>query len=156
MADPVTIIGTAGAVSNIVELLNSTISSLRRLCAQWRDTDLIFLNLVAQLTALKAALSKIQDWAQSESEDPHHQLIMDLDLSLECCRAFIQRIDLQVSGLHLKETLKLDKASRLKLLFGGKPTKEIQKMLERQTNALTLLLTACNWYCPAFQLVFVH
>ena len=156
MADPITIIGTAGAVSNIVELLNSTIGSLRRLCAQWRDADLMFLNLVAQMTALKAALSKIQDWAESESEDPHHQLIMDLDLSLECCRAFVQRIDLQVSGLRLKETLKLDKASRAKLLFGGKSMEEIQKMLERQTNALSLLLTACNWYCSASQIVSAH
>ena len=147
MTDPITIIGTAGAVANIVELLNSTISSLRRIRAQWKDADLVASSLVAQLTALKAALGRIQDWMQSENEDPHHQLIMDLDLSLDSCQALVKRIDLELSGIRLKETSRLDKTSKVKLIFGGQSIEVVQKMLERQTNALSLLLTACNWYC---------
>ena len=146
MADPITIIGTAGAAANIIEVLNSTISSLRQLHNQWKDADFTLMNLAAQLAALKAALGKIQEWMLSGTADPHHQLVMDLDLSMSCCQALVGRMGSKVSELNYKENGKLDNKSRVKLVFGGKSMEEIQKMVERQTNALTLLLTACNWY----------
>ena len=64
--DPVTLIGTAGAASNIIEVLNSAISSIHRLCSRWNDADLILLSVIAQLTALRAALRKIQEWTQAD------------------------------------------------------------------------------------------
>ena len=144
MADPVTIIGTAGAAANVISVLTSAIDNSRKFCIEWRDADFIFLNLIAQLTALRAAVEKIQDWILSDTE-AHHQLIMDLDLSLYCCQILIEKIDSKLSEFSLND-LRLDRISKIKLLFGGKSMDNIQKMIERQTHALTLLLTACNWY----------
>lgn len=143
MADPITIIGTAGAAANVLSALTSTIDTFRKLWIEWRDADFVFLNLIAQLTALRAAVDKIHKWILADTE-AHHQLIMDLDLSLYCCQMLFEKIDSRLSELCLNDD-GLDSLSKIKLIFGGKSVDNIQKMIEQQTNALTLLLTACNW-----------
>ena len=66
MADPITIIGTVGAVANIIELVSKTINSIRDLRGKWKEADLAFLSLASQLTTLRAALTKIQEWSDDE------------------------------------------------------------------------------------------
>ena len=146
MADPITLIGTAGAAANIVQVLSSTITSLFELHQQWKDTDFVFMNLAGQFVALKLALTKIQEWMESEPAELHHQLIMDLDLSLTCCQMLLGKMNVHLSDLRCKDDGRLDTASRIRLITGGKPMQELQKMVKRQTNALSLVLIACNWY----------
>jgi hypothetical protein len=50
-----------------------------------------------------------------------------------------------VSGLHGNHQ-GVDFSSKVKLVFGNKGVDDVQKMLEQQTAALALVLTACNWY----------
>jgi hypothetical protein len=145
MADPISIIGTFGAAANIVDVIGKTISTIRELRDEWKEADLTFLSLAAQLTALKAALTKIKEWMDNEFGDPHHQLVMDLDVSMSCCRMLIGKIDLLLSKLHHTADETLDFSSKVKLVFGNKNIDDVQKLIEQQTSALTLLLTACNW-----------
>jgi hypothetical protein len=145
MADPISIIGTFGAAANIVDVIGKTISTIRELRDEWKEADLTFLSLAAQLTALKAALTKIKEWTDNEFGDPHHQLVMDLDVSMSCCRMLIGKIDLLLSKLHHTGDETLDFSSKVKLVFGNKNIDDVQKLIEQQTSALTLLLTACNW-----------
>lgn len=77
---------------------------------------------------------------------------MDLDLSLTCCKALVERMRCQLSKFHLNADAKLDTASKIKLILGGKFMDDIQKMVERQT-ALNLLLTACGWHFPRSSIV---
>jgi hypothetical protein len=144
MADPISIIGTFGAAANIIDVVGKTISTIRELRDEWKDADLTFLSLAAQLTALKAALTKIKEWMENELGDPHHQLVMDLDVSMSCCRMLIGKIDLLLSKLHQTADRTLDFSSKVKLVFGNKHINDVQKLIERQTNTLNLLLTACN------------
>lgn len=78
-------------------------------------------------------------------EDPHHQLVMDLELSITCCWMLVSKLDFEVSQLSQSDDRDLDKRSKLKLVVKNGTLEELQKMVERQTNALTLLLTVCNW-----------
>jgi hypothetical protein len=39
----------------------------------------------------------------------------------------------------------LELRQKFKVVFGSAGPENIQKTIERQTSALTLLLTACNW-----------
>jgi|SRR5579862_3720083 len=144
MADPITILGTAGAVTDIIGVVGKTVKSLRDLHDRWRDADFTVLNLITQLTALKAALSKIQEWIDSDPAEQHHQLVMDLDMSMTCCRMLISKMDAQVSELHRTADEALDLGSRIKIVFGNKANEDLQKVIERQISALNLLLTACN------------
>lgn len=147
MADPLTAIGGIGALASIIDAIGKTISGLQELRGRWQDADFTLVNIVSQLTALRAALSKIQEWAQSHSLETHHQLVMDLEKSISCCKMIIERIDERLPELRPwpDATLTLDRRDRVRLALGTGKMEELQKMLERQTNALTLLLTACNW-----------
>lgn len=144
MADPLVIIGAAASVVSIIDVLARSISTVRELRDQWKDADFTILNLVAQLTALKAALTKIKEWTDTELAEAHHQLIMDIDDSVACCRILVGKVDTLLSELQQKPNGTLDWLARAKLLLGSKSMDDLQKMIERQTCALTLLLTACN------------
>lgn len=61
MMDPISIIGTAGALANIVDVIGQTIKAVRTLRNEWKDADLTLLSLTSKLTALRAALSKIKE-----------------------------------------------------------------------------------------------
>jgi guanine nucleotide-binding protein G(i) subunit alpha len=145
MADPLTIIGAAASVVQIVEVLAKTLSRLSELNERWKQADYTFINLIVQLTALKAALNKLQEWMDADIDETHHQLVMDLELSIKCCRMLIDKMDSEVSELHQSADNGLNSQGKIKLMIKNSKLEELQKMVERQTNALTLLLTVCNW-----------
>ncbi|PVI03867.1 hypothetical protein DM02DRAFT_625395 [Periconia macrospinosa] len=144
MADPLTIIGSAGAICNIVDVLGKTISNLNDLRSRWENSDIILLGLTSQLVSLRAALEKIQVWNASDEPHAHHQLVMDLDVSISCCKLLLTKLDDFVTSLNQPASKPLDMTGKAKVVFGISRLDEIQKLLERQTNALVLLLTACN------------
>jgi guanine nucleotide-binding protein G(i) subunit alpha len=146
MADPVTIVGATAAVADILGLLCKTISTVSELRRQWRDADSAVFTFETQLITLKTALAKIQEWMDANFDDPHHQLVMDLDRCIACCGMLIGNIDTQLASIQTSRGSQLDITSKLRLLFKTKGIKDIQEIIDRQTNALTLLLTACNWY----------
>jgi guanine nucleotide-binding protein G(i) subunit alpha len=146
MADPITIIGTVGAVANIIDLVSKTIEGIRDVRGRWKEADLAFLSLAAQLAALRAALTKIKEWSDQElAGDPDYQLIMDLDVSMSCCRLLVGKFDDFFLKLDQTTDGSLDFASKVKFVFGTKDLDDVQRMVERQISVLTLLLTACNW-----------
>jgi hypothetical protein len=146
MADPITIIGTVGAVANIIELVSKTINSIHDLRGKWKEADLAFLSLASQLTTLRAALTKIQEWSDDElSAYSDYQLIMDLDLSISCCRLLVCKLDDFFSKLDQSTNKPFDIAGKVKFVFGTKKLEDVQKMVERQISVLTLLLTSCQW-----------
>ena len=145
MADPLTIIGAAASVAGIVELLGKTVGVLHTLHSRWKEADFTFINLIAQLTALKAALSKLQEWMDTDMDEPHHQLVMDLEASVTCCRMLVRRMDSEVEDLQQNSGTGLDAQNKIKLVVKNGTLEELQKMVDRQTSALTLLLTVCNW-----------
>lgn len=144
MADPISILGTVGALANIIDVVAKTISTIAELHSQWQDADLAVLNLESQLAALKTALWKIKAWTESSSEDPHHQMVMDLDRCVICCRTLINKIDGEVSQFQMTPENRLDVASKFRLLMKSKDFENVQRMIQQQTGALTLLFTASN------------
>ena len=145
MAEPLAAIGAIASVVGIIDILGKSISLISSIRAQWNDADFIFLNLNSQLAALRAALTKIEEWMGSGANDAHYQLIMDLEGSINCCQILATKIESRLSGLLQKPDGALAPSAKFKLMIGTKNMDDIQKMLERQTSALTLLLTACNW-----------
>ncbi|KAE9378294.1 hypothetical protein N431DRAFT_541800 [Stipitochalara longipes BDJ] len=153
MTDPLTSIGSAALVTGIVEVLAKSISKLHKVHNYWREANFTFINLIAQLTALKATLNNLEEWLNTcidGGRDPHHQLIMDLEVIITCCKMLAHKIDTEVSELYLNADNVLDSESKVKLALRNDTVEKLQKMVDRQTNALTTLLTACNfgasWY----------
>lgn len=70
---------------------------------------------------------------------------MDLDVSIKCCQRLITKMESLLSELTVLTGKPLELRKKFKLVFSSVGPENIQKMVERQTGALTLLLTACNW-----------
>ena len=149
--DPITILGTTSAIAKIINVITGAINSLRELRYRWKDTDMTIFNLILQLTSLKAALNKISEWLSSDLEDTpqHHQLVIDLEDSVSCCRMLVKSMDDQISKLDWNNANALDLRSKSKVVFERKTYEDFQKYIDRQTSALNLLLTACNWWVSA-------
>jgi hypothetical protein len=145
MAEFIAVIGTIGAVCNIVDAINKTISLIGDVRSRWKTADLTLLSLASQLTALRAALTEIQKWLELNTEDMHHQLTMDLDVSLSCCRLLASELEAHFSRLNTITDNPLSITGKMRVVVGGQSADDIQKFIEHQTSSLTLLLTACNW-----------
>jgi hypothetical protein len=148
MVDPLTFIGAAASIVGIVEALAKTVSTLHELHNRWKEADFTFVGLIAQLTALKAALTKLQGWMDAgldEGQDPYHQLVIDLELNIACCKMLVHKMDAEVLELYQNADNRLDSQSKVKLIVKNGTFEGLQKMVDRQTSALTLLLTVCNW-----------
>lgn len=145
MADPIVVIGTTGAIANIIHVVSKAIIAVHNFQGRWKEADLAFLSLVTQLTALRAALTKIKEWSDSESSESEYQLTMDLDVALSCCGLLISKLDTFLQDLDQTTDQPLDFRGKVKFVFGTRDLEDVQKMIGRQVSALTLLLTACNW-----------
>jgi hypothetical protein len=145
MAELLAVVGSVGAIANIIDAASRAISIIHKLQAQWQDADLTVLSLASQLSAFRAALRRIMEWLDSEVPAAHHQLTMDLDETISFCNVLIMKIEILSAGWEsLLENPKAI-AARWKITLGNKGLDNILVLVERQTNALTLLLTACNW-----------
>ena len=145
--DPVSIIGLGAAVIGTTDVVTRAIASLRRLQQQWKSADMTVGLLVSQLTALKAALSQISCWIDQsfEGEIQYHQLVMDLQLSVQSCTFLVSLMDGRLSELNFDETNCLVFESRAKAVLQDGQIKECVSHLNNQSTALNLLLTALNW-----------
>jgi hypothetical protein len=146
MADPITILGAAGAVVSVIDLLAKTIRAISELRIKWNLADLTVSTFEMQLTGLNVALTEIRRWAERNSEDPYYQLPMDLDHCLSHCRLLIGIIDGEIAALRTNEDDQLDISGRIRILFKTQGLGEAQKMIEHVTSTLGLILGACNWY----------
>jgi hypothetical protein len=145
MAEILAVVGSVGAIANIIDAASKAISIIHKLQTQWNDADLTVLSLASQLSAFRAALRRIMEWLDSEVPAAHHQLTMDLDETISFCNILIMRIESVSAGWELLLEDPRAIASRWKVTIGNKGLDNILVLVERQTTALMLLLTACNW-----------
>jgi len=145
--EPLSIVGAVSSIVSIIDVATRCISSLRALQQRWTGADWTVNLLVGQLVTLKAALDQIREWSATNlsTEPQHHQLVMDLDTSLESCRLLISVIDSHVSSLEWDEADTLTFESKMKAVWKDQSIQNCMNHLHHQTAALNLLLTALNW-----------
>ncbi|KAH6875266.1 hypothetical protein BKA58DRAFT_379513 [Alternaria rosae] len=144
MAEILTVLGGVGSIFSIVDGISKVIGMIRDLQARWGEADLTLLSLASQLTALRAASTQIQEWIDEDPQDTHHQLIMDLDVSISCCKLLMDKVESFFANLSQLTEKPLDLRDKWKVVFGSSSAEGVLKLIEHQTSALTLLLTACN------------
>ena len=118
--DPTTILGIAGAITDIVGLITKNIRSLKELHDGWQNADLTIINLMSQLTYLRAALNKISEWILSNlaHAPQHHQLVMDFEQTVSCCHMLVKSMEVYTSKLDLKEEGIVDLDTRIRIYSG--------------------------------------
>ena len=145
--DPVSVIGLGASIIGITDVVTRTLSALRQLQQRWKTADVTVGLLVSQLTTLKAALNQISDWVNQRLEGAiqHHQLVMDLESSMQSCNLLVSLMDSYISELNFDEKNSLVFESRAKAVLQAGQVKECVSHLNNQATALNLLLTALNW-----------
>ncbi|KAF2269548.1 hypothetical protein CC78DRAFT_450102, partial [Lojkania enalia] len=138
------ILATVASVASLVDMLGRVITTIGGIIAQWKDPDISILNTNTQLIILKAAVVEIKDWMETYPGEIHHQLVMDLDDSLGCCQRLATRLDKDVAQLNKSLSRPVPTSVRARFVLRSKPMAELQRMIDTQISALTLLLTACN------------
>lgn len=136
--DPVT------AIVGLMEGSTRVITSICVLRNKYKDADLLLRGLVVQLTTLRAALGEINHWVQ-ENAGRGSQVILELGESLTFCRLLIDKLENDVMELSNRSPLQPDVMARLKTCFSSGSIADIQVLLDRQTNAINLLLATYNW-----------
>ncbi|KAI0818406.1 hypothetical protein GGR55DRAFT_74012 [Xylaria sp. FL0064] len=157
--DPVSIIGIGGFVITLIDALGKTIESLNGMHGRWQDAELSLLSLSIQLGALKAALTGIQSWLVSDSVGMHYLLQMELDSSATCCQLLIKKVDAFIREVQRDDIAggsgHLSFMGRAKMALSGSSIEDVLRMIDRQTNSMNLLLTACNCNTLASQKSFL-
>ena len=70
--DPISIIGLAGSIVSIVDVVTKSLKTLNELRLHRLEADLTLTLLITQLGTLKAALGQIAEWINScLAADPH-------------------------------------------------------------------------------------
>ena len=142
--EPVSVIGLGGALLGIIDVLTSSVESLRNLQTRYKITHLRFWSVVGQLSTLKAALSQISEMIKSGPfARPHHQqLEADLKVSLDNCGALISVLDDQLQPSKGEETASLGTRRKIRFLWEEDSMNEFLDLLNNQINAIYILLTA--------------
>ena len=145
--DPVTIIGLAGSVVSIVDIITKCIITLKNLQSQWQSADWTVTAIIGQLTTLKAALNQISEWIATDlaTLPQHYQLVLDLEEALGSCKILIVFIDGRLNRLERTNDDSLTFQSRLKATLDEKGIQDSVNHLHNQSSALNLLLTALSW-----------
>ena len=144
--DAVTIIGLAASVVNIVDVIAKSIKNLRDLQQKWEAADWTVNSLITQLSTLSTALRRIETWISTVlcKEPQHNQLVEQLGESLDGCWSLVKFMYDNLQFLDWTEVNNLTSLAKIKAVFHDGAIKECAIHLDRQTNALTLLLTALN------------
>ncbi|MCJ1388715.1 guanine nucleotide-binding protein subunit alpha [Xylographa bjoerkii] len=142
--DPASIIGIAGSVLGIIEVIAAAVNTLSTLQTKYRNADFTVFLLIGQLSTLKAALNQISEWITNDldTKTQYQQLTADLTSALEGCRVLILFLDDRVTQLSKKESQNLTTKSKLVFLWDEQVMNDFLSHLNNQINALNLLLTA--------------
>lgn len=144
--DPITAVSTVGAVVGIIDVITKSISGLREVGARYKDAEFTVAALVSQLVTLRAALTKIREWMDSQPVESHYQLVLDLGDTLSFCGILTDKLESEVLRCNRSPRGLLKAQSKLKFAVGGKSIEDLQNMVLHQTNALNLVVAAYNLY----------
>ena len=145
--EAISVIGLAGSVVGIVDVMTKSIIALKNLQTKWQVADWTVTSIIGHLTTLKAALNQISQWISSDlaAEPQHYQLVLDLGDALHSCKALILYIDSHLCKFEWNNDDSLTFHSRLRAVLNDGGVKECVNHLNNQSNALNLLLTAMSW-----------
>jgi hypothetical protein len=143
MVEPLSIVGATASIIGIIDVVARAVVTLHSLYALWKESDLFLLQFTSQLIALNNALTKIKEWMNDVHDETHYLLDIDLGMILHCCQSLASKLEAALDDLQSTNTPQT-MATKAKIMLSNGVLEQISRMIERQTGALVLLLTACN------------
>ncbi|KAI1742300.1 hypothetical protein F4680DRAFT_45982 [Xylaria scruposa] len=146
--DPASIVQIIGTAVSLGDVVLKCISRLHSLKAKYHDAPLIICTITGQLYMVQAALDQLRIWNKPEyGRDPRYrQLALQIGCFLECFSALILTLEQRLEDFEPNSSKSIPRKQKFIFLWGEKETSEYSCLLDRQVNALNLLLQAvqCN------------
>ena len=146
--DPVSAIGLVGAVVGVTDVVTGTINKLSVLKTRYRQANFFVSLLLGQLCTIQAALTRLADLQRSDGVDylqPSEELRNALEASLDGCGILLGCLEEQLDQLSTQDDGQLNAKGKLSFLWHDQDVKDYLDLLDRQVNALSLLLQAIRW-----------
>ncbi|KAF2716783.1 hypothetical protein K431DRAFT_170804 [Polychaeton citri CBS 116435] len=139
--DPFTVLAAASAASTVVVNLTTTIADIVELCHRIKTANNTLLALVSQLNTMKSALDQVERLMGTVEHD--YQLRIDLDIACQASMMQIRLLDEQIAKFKTKSNRisELRLASKIKVVTKSQGMEACLMRLDRQSNALNLLVT---------------
>ncbi|KAI0411931.1 G-alpha-domain-containing protein [Xylaria grammica] len=146
--DPATIVQIVGTAVSLGDVVIKCIVGLRSLKSKYHDAPLVVSTIIGQLYMVQSALDQLAIWNKPEhGRDPRYrQLAWQVDNALDCFTLLVTALERRLNDFELIGENAMAATQRLAFLWGEKDTSEYSILLDRQVNALNLLLQAvqCN------------
>ncbi|RYP92006.1 hypothetical protein DL770_001861 [Monosporascus sp. CRB-9-2] len=146
--DPATIVQIVGTVVSIGDVVIRCINRLSSIKTKYHDAPMLLSTLIGQLFIVKAALDQLSYWKSRDlSTDPrYHQLALQIDNSLDCFVPLMMTLQLQLDRFDTNGPRKMTPNAKISFLWNEREMTDYLNLLDRQVNALNLLLQAIQWY----------
>lgn len=140
-------IGTVGAIVGIIDVATRSICALSNIRWRFKEVNFSLDLLTGQLCAVRTALDQVQRFMNEEllGFESHYQLVLDLDVSLSCCKRLVDFLHEHIQKLEHNDDDSLTFMSKVQTMLQNQGMQECLTHLDRQIGALNLVLTAFKW-----------
>ena len=147
MMDPVSIVGIIGSVVGIADVVTRSIQRLSTLKTKFRDVPFLISTLTGQLCTVQAALDQLSGWAKRDLtiDARYRKLATQVGDALDCFDPLIKALESRLDRIEGIGEGQVDLSKRVSFLWSERELVDYLLLLDRQVNALTLLLQALQW-----------
>ncbi|ETS78455.1 hypothetical protein PFICI_10517 [Pestalotiopsis fici W106-1] len=148
--DPATIFQVIGTALSLGDVVVKSIMKLSSIKGRYQGAPMVLSTMIGQLYIVKSALDRLGDFSRPEhSQHPRHQqLSQQVGSALDSFGLLILALEERLSQFEATELTDMRVKDRLALLWNEKDMLDYSMLLDRQVNALTLLLQAMQ--CPSW------
>lgn len=142
--DPLSIVSLLGTAVSLGDVVLRCITGLNTLKSKYHDAPLLITTMIGQLYMVQTALERLSEWTQPGfGNDPRYQeLAEQVDHSLDSFGPLIRSLQQQICQF---EPDSMDNKSKIAFLWIENEMDNYSMLLDRQVNALHLLLQAIRW-----------
>ncbi|KAF2231074.1 hypothetical protein EV356DRAFT_472529 [Viridothelium virens] len=150
MMDPASIVGIIGSVVGIADIVTRSIRRLSTLKTKFRDVPFLVTTLTGQLCTVQAALDQLSVWAARDltTDTRYRKLATQVGDALDCFDPLIKALESRLDRIEGIGEGQVDLSRKVSFLWTEKELVDYLSLLDRQVNALTLLLQALQ--CKTF------
>lgn len=143
--DPASAVGLAGAILGLTSVVGSGVNKLANIKRRYQNTDIAVSAMIGQLYTIKAALDQIASLSSSTTA-PSECIPERFLPALDTCRVLTDRINQRIDQIMGCETETSSRKFKIQFIFAEQEMKDYLTHLDRQVNALNLLLLALQWF----------
>jgi ankyrin repeat protein len=154
LMDAISAFGVAATAVQIVQFIGSTIQGLNNLKGKFKDADNTIFLLISRLSAIRAAIHQIRDWADYNFDDSpkEKEFLKGLNTALDGCQTVMEILSAEVKDLLAgADPRAMGMMTRVKAIWNEDTMKSHEGMLSGQIQALQLLLSAGQCRDPVSQ-----